>query len=229
MPSASNITYKRDQVEGAVACSSGETLFDRHQRPTRLKVDLKRLLDLDRAQAEDLHPAVSPRYAFHNGPPPGRGTDVVYGTYDAYALLIGLRLLRGGLPQGRAVSFMREIREPLEALLAKTLLKEPGQVRQDLGEAELLNAVRSGHLIGEAEEMVFLVMLAGESAQAFEITAKSGETVSGNICFGSPDLLGHMVGASHNGNAAIVVELVNAAHRLRHYLERAPTRTRGRS
>ena len=228
MSDAGHTTYKRDQVERAIAIASHIGSPDHDARFAPLKIELKRLLDRDRKQESETPRGRPVRRAFHNGPPPGRGIDVMYTAYEAYALLIALRLLRGGLTQTRAVDFVRELREPLAGFHYETLRASLTKLRPDIEVSERTNLVRDGFLVEDPQKMAYLVALAGERAEAFDAPSPAERPVSGNICRTVEDLLLRMRWASHEGHALIVVELVNAAHQLAHHLNRIPLRSRGR-
>jgi hypothetical protein len=77
---------------------------------------MKRLLDLDRglkrARSADLERT---NYAFFSHDAPGRGGEVLFSDYDAFALLTGLRMLDHGWPQTFVVTTLRGIRKELES------------------------------------------------------------------------------------------------------------------
>ena len=223
-------TYKRDQVEQAIGIVSGN--IRPRQLPeafNRLKIELKRLLDRDRKQAHETPKGTPVRQAFHSGPPPGRGIDVIYTAYEAFALLIALRLMRGGLPQSTAVRFLRDLREPLAGFHYETLQTSPEQIQSAKSPYEPLILIRDGFLAEEAEKMAYLVAQAGELAEEFQISSPIDTPVSGNICRDLKSLHERLVWGSHLKNALIIVELVNAAHQLAYHLNQIPPRSRGRS
>lgn len=228
MNRASHATYKRDQIERAIAITSG---ISPHHEPTRfgaLKVELKRLLDRDRRQEQETPHGQPIRRAFHDAPPPGRGIDVMYSGYEAFALLIALRLMRGGLTQARAVSFVRDLRAPLAGFHYETLQQDPRELRPDAAPGKLENLIGNGVLIDKPEDMAHITALASERAEAFDAPSPEKKPVSGNMCRSLDDLYHRLRWASHEGHALIVVELVNAAHHLAHRLDRIEPQARGR-
>ena len=125
--------YKRNQVEASIA---------RVLEPNRLALSsglrtrLKRLLDTDRALSRVVRSSdpERARYAFYSGKPPGSGAEVLFSAYEAFALLIGLRIMAHGWPQRFAVRVMRRARQELETEHAR-ILKDPA-ARFDLKESE---------------------------------------------------------------------------------------------
>lgn len=228
MSDASHTPYKRDQVERAIAIASHIGSPDRDARFAPLRIELKRLLDRDRKQESETPRGRPARRAFHSAPPPGRGIDVMYTGYEAYALLIAMRLLRSGLTQARAVAFMSALRAPLAGFHYETLRESSAKLRSDVDATERPNLVRDGVLVDDPTKMAYLVALAGERAEAFDAPSSAERPVSGNICRSLDDLVHRMRWASHEGHALIVIELVNAAHQLAYHLDRIPPRSRGR-
>lgn len=223
-------TYKRDQIEQAIGIVSGNIRPRQMPEPfDRLKIELKRLLDRDRKQARETPKGALVRQAFHSGPPPGRGIDVIYTGYEAFALLIALRLMRGGLPQSTAVKFLRDLRDPLAGFHYETMQHSPQKLRPDIEHNKRLELIRDGFIVEKFDQMVYLVALAGARAEGFDIPSPSKAPFSGNICRTIEQLRERMKWASHEGCPLIVVELVNAAHQLNHHLDRIPARSRGRS
>src|SRR5258706_11865115 len=101
--------YKRNQVEEAIS----RTLDDRSSMPRQeLRTRLKRLLDTDRAltsNARETNLEVT-NYAFYSSDSPGKGAEVSFSGYEAFALQTGLRVLGHGWPQSFAVNALRHIR-----------------------------------------------------------------------------------------------------------------------
>jgi hypothetical protein len=112
--------YKRNQIEEAISRTVGE----RSAKPSsELRTRLKRLLDLDRSLKRAVRSADPERanYAFYTSDAPGRGAEVLFSNYDAFALLTGLRMLDHGWPQNFVVTTLRRIRHELEARHIKIL------------------------------------------------------------------------------------------------------------
>ena len=104
--------YKRNQIEDAISQTIGEVAS---QPSPRLRIQLKRLLDLDRGlkrNSRSVDPAKA-HYAFFSADAPGKGTEVLFSEYEAFALMLALLLLDHRWPQRFVVDTMRRIREPL--------------------------------------------------------------------------------------------------------------------
>jgi len=115
--------YKRNQVEEAIALILG-----RHQNVSaaELRMRIKRVLDADRAggcvkRSDD--PERS-NYAFYSDESPGKGVEVNFTGYEAFALQIAMRMLDHGWPQGFVVSTLRRVRSDLEAAHRRILRTE---------------------------------------------------------------------------------------------------------
>ena len=105
--------FKRNQVEEAISLVFAETGL---KPGSDLQTRLKRLLNLDRTmgrQPRASDPAKS-HYAFYSDEAPGKGAEVLFSDYEAFALLMGLRLLEGQWPQSFVVATMRRVRADLE-------------------------------------------------------------------------------------------------------------------
>jgi hypothetical protein len=135
--------FKRNQVEEAIS----RTLREPSRRPSpKLRARLKRLLDLDRDPKH--RPRTGnpdkPNYAFYSSAAPGRGFEIMFSDYEAFALVIGLRLLEHGWPQSFVVNTLRRIRHDLEAKYTKILqadpssLPDPDAVRQNAQPGDLV-------------------------------------------------------------------------------------------
>lgn len=105
--------FKRNQVEEAISRVISEI---GHKPSSDLQTRLKRLLNLDRSLGRK--PAatdpVESAYAFYSADAPGKGAEVPFSEYEAFALLMGLRLLEGQWPQGFVVETLRRTRTELE-------------------------------------------------------------------------------------------------------------------
>jgi hypothetical protein len=91
------LEYKRNQVEEAIS----HLLEPKSLQPTHgLRTKVKRLLEADRAlQASG--GAHGGEFAFFSAEPPGRGVEIWFSSYEAFALLTGLRLMGHGWPQAK--------------------------------------------------------------------------------------------------------------------------------
>ncbi|MGX9393847.1 hypothetical protein ACWX0K_13325 [Nitrobacteraceae bacterium UC4446_H13] len=124
--------YKRNQMEEAIACIIGN---DPGAIPAELRTRTKRLLDADRAQGCTKRSDDPERsnYAFYTGAAPGRGVEVNFTGYEAFALQTGARMLDHGWPQGFVVSTLRRVRPDLEAAhrrILRTEARSPSVIRE---------------------------------------------------------------------------------------------------
>src|ERR1700682_2581437 len=105
--------YKRNQIEEAISRTSGEKSA---QPSAALRTQLKRLLDTDRNSTREAREngAKPLNYAFYSSDAPGKGSEVYFSTYEAFALDTGLRLLDHGWPQVFVVNALRHIRRNFE-------------------------------------------------------------------------------------------------------------------
>jgi len=115
--------YKRNQVEEAIARILGHY---QNALAAELRMRIKRVLDADRAagcvkRSDD--PERS-NYAFYSDESPGKGVEVNFTGYDAFALQIAMRMLDHGWPQGFVVSTLRRFRRELEAAYRRILRNE---------------------------------------------------------------------------------------------------------
>lgn len=116
--------YKRNQVEAAI----GALVEGSRDGPSEeLRIKIKRLLDADRTF--DLDKVVARRskgrYAFYGAEPPGRGVEVWFSAYEAFAVLMGLQLMQHGWSQTFAVTVLRDVRSDLEEEHSKILRLDP--------------------------------------------------------------------------------------------------------
>jgi hypothetical protein len=210
--------YKRSQIDQAITAIEAR----RGTPAAVLSANVKRLLDFDRnPEARILHRA-SDTTAFFDGPPPGQGSEIAYRPFQAFALLIGVRLLGGGMPQSRVVLFLRDIRVDLEAAFARLAATDPTELRSELSGEALSEAIRDGKIVEKAADMTFLIALAGADAGPDE-----WELVGGHV--GDVALVAERLATfSCHGRVAIVLELTNAVHQLMDTLPRTTVRKRGR-
>lgn len=111
--------YKRNQVEEAISRTVGE----KSAKPSSaLRTRLKRLLDLDRSLQDARSERSGNRdYAFYDNEAPGKGREIFFSDYEAFALLTGLRMLNHGWPQNFVVTTLRDIRDELTASHSRAL------------------------------------------------------------------------------------------------------------
>ena len=105
-------TFKRSQIEQVIGMLEFR-LRDGKVSPA-LRSRLKRLLDADRGTVPDGIARSRDSLAFSDGSTTGRGAEIGYTSYEAFALLIGLRLPQGGVTESRTVTLLKRTRPALE-------------------------------------------------------------------------------------------------------------------
>ena len=152
--------YKRNQIEEAISA----VLDPQSGQPTaELRTQLKRLLDTDRAggrQSRSRNPARA-SYAFYSAEPPGTGVEIWFSVYEAFALLIGLLLLRHRWPQGFAVSVMRRVRPELQSQHAR-ILKQDANLLFD--QEAVRGKAQAGDFALDNTDPVFLMIVSKSNA-----------------------------------------------------------------
>jgi hypothetical protein len=157
------IGFKANQVQQSIF----RTLGADGERAREIKFRLQRLRAADRNLGrQPRSPNKADRvYAFFGDDPPGTGVDILFTSYEAFALLAAIMLLEHGLPQTTVVKLMRQIRGELQVAHAQTL-------EQDSSELFDQNAIRahaqSGMIAFDSTAPVILVFikLTGSSADS---------------------------------------------------------------
>lgn len=212
-------TYKRNQVEEAISRAVGETSAQPSQT---LRTQLKRLLDTDRSITLDARKAGSSciNYAFYSSNSPGRGTEVSFSNYEAFALETGWRLLEHGWPQSFVVNALRHVRSDFEKHHSHILGQDPVK----LFDEEAIKADPQLAYPGlDNIDPVFLTVVTGKASYADGIDDKT----SVKICRGMSEVSKFV--KRHRGHSWNYFELVNRAHQLAHHLSNSQPRMRGRS
>ena len=186
--------FTRGQIEWAIAQATDRTQGPGGEPRHDLKMKVKRLLDLDRKKGID---AAKPwpefrRFAFLEGGLPGKGLAISYTPYDAFALLLGLRLLGSNVPQMAVIRLLRRIRLELEREHEQILRLLPERLAQSRHALE--RKIKQGLLVEDPRKMVFLTVprgrrraslspLAGEHARAGQHRSLAGRV---GRCRGPP-------------------------------------------
>jgi hypothetical protein len=222
MKITSNEMYKRNQIAEAVArCLP---------RRDNFHITIKRLLDLDSSEPVNprSHAAASNCYAFSQ-PPERTGIDREFSGYDAFALLIAVRLFESGFKIPRVVSRMRELRRALEKTHINILAQPPDTLWDREPGISLSTAVSQGTLIKKLPKMKFLVLGTGRYAS---VTYKDADDqklhMASNVCESIDRLNKYLEYQLSFGDIPIVIELVNSAHRLAYWLAQTEPIFRGR-
>lgn len=156
-----SMQYKRNQIEDAIS-----TLVEPNARKpsAKLRTRIKRLFETDRASGR-LRRSADPtllQYAFFSDDPPGRGVEVQFSPYEAFALLTAIRLMGHGWTQNIAVSIMRRARSELEASHARIL--------------ELQRHNNANELNFENSPFLVIITTAGnDGTEAFACSVRQGQ------------------------------------------------------
>jgi hypothetical protein len=219
--------FARGQIEWAIAQTTDRTQGPGGEPRHELRMQLKRLLDLDRKKGVD---AAKPwpefrRLAFLEGGLPGKGFAIAYTRYDAFAMLLGLRLLDNNVPQMAVIRVLRRIRLDLQAEFERILRISPEVFTQ--GQHGVEAKVKAGLLVQDPAKLVFLALPSGAGAEAFYRRQHDGTLELANIAHSSEELVEFVAYLTRVSPPALVFELVNPAHQLAWWLERAPLIRRG--
>ena len=216
---------KRNQVEQALAAVLRRNV-DRDAAPD-LRVRMKRLLETDRALGREIGSDDPERgsFAFYTDEAPGSGIEVWFSAYEAFALLVALRLLGHGWPQRTVVRIMRRVRPALEIEHQRILSQDP---RQLFDPDEVLRRARPGMMAVDNIDPVFLAIVTPEQSDERNVD-EPGSTDSFAVCRGEAELMAFMRQEAPPGMATTIFELVNSAHHLAHHLAQSQPSKRGRS
>jgi hypothetical protein len=213
------LEYKRNQVEEAISRTFGE----QSARPSsELRTRLKRLLETDRSLGRNSRSADPERanYAFYSSDSPGRGVEVWFSDYEAFALMTGLRLLQHGWPQSFPVAVLRRLRPELEREHARILKQDPKTL---FDQKQIRENARPGDLYIDNTDPVFLTIVSGQDHP------KEGPT--GNlpcaVCRGREQMFKFV--KEQSARSWSFNELVTPAHALLSQLSKVQPRKRGRS
>ena len=215
------MSFKRNQVEQAIIAML--TQEEGFETASEARVRLKRLLDTDRTLEIDAQPKRgAATFSFYSGEPPGRGNEVSFSGYDAFALLFGALLMRHRWPQATAVRIMRQARPVLEVEHARILTLEPAE----LFDQEAIEAgARPGALAADSAAPVFLaIVTTGSQAQSQGDVRAMGV----RVCAGETELMRFRREHVPPGMGMTVLELTAPAHDLAHRLDHTEPTTRGR-
>jgi hypothetical protein len=178
-------------------------------------LQLKRLLETDRGLGRSKRSADPERanFAFYSVEAPGRGVEIWFSDYEAFALLVGLQLMQHGWPQGFTVGVLRRVRPELEIHFARSLKQDPAAL---FDQQLITRRARPGDIVVYNTDPVFLAIRSGNR-----------EDYSAAICRGQAELMG-FVRSQGIAQPWTVFELVNSAHALSSELARTKPRKRGR-
>ena len=207
--------YKRNQVEEAIGVMFGEPPGS---PSPELRTRMKRLLDADRnfgRNPRSSEPEVA-HYAFYSDEAPGKGAEVEFSDYEAFALLSGMRLLHHGWPQGFAVTMFRSVRPQLEKEHGRILRQDPAIL---FDQDAIRKNAREGDLAVDSTDPVFLLIVS-------DVGGSGGEP-SGSVHRGVDKVFEFI--RKKQAASWTFHELTTTAHKLRSKLAEIPPRKRGRA
>lgn len=211
--------FKRNQIEQALS----RIFEERTTGPSsQLRTRIKRLLVLDRelgpnSRARDLELA---NYAFYSDASPGKGVEVWFSDYEAFALLTALKLLDHGWPQSLPVSIMRLIRPQLEEQHRRILKQDPAAL---FDENLIRKDARPGDLYVDNTDPVFLTIVSGK----VQAERDSAGSPSCSVCRGMTEVAAFL--RQQVARSWTLLELAGPAHALSTHLQESLPRTRGRA
>jgi hypothetical protein len=210
--------YKRNQIEEAIS-----HIFENSSKPSsELRTRLKRLLEMDRGlgrHERSADPQVA-NYAFFSSGAPGKGIEIMFSDYEAFALMTGLRLLRHGWPQSFAVGIMRHVRPELEKQHGRILKQDPKKLFD--GE-EIRRRARPGALYVDNIDPVFLTIVSRQASAS----ENNSDIPPCNVCRGLDEVSQFL--QREKAQSHTLMDLVTAAHALSSQLQKVQPRKRGRS
>jgi hypothetical protein len=208
-------SYKRNQIEEAISRFFGE----KSAKPSSgLQTRIKRLLDLDRSlprNTRSIRPELA-NYAFYSSDSPGKGTEVSFSKYEAFALMIGLQMLNHNWPQKFVVDTLRRLRPELQRQHKKILSLDP----QELFDQEQIRLhAQSGSLAVNTDSAIFLLIWS-DQRQANDPTPSAG-------IFNQQGAFAVLM--DKVGRSSTWLELTRPAHSLSAQLSASLPRKRGRN
>jgi hypothetical protein len=211
--------YKRNQVEEAISLAVGE----KSALPSQvLRTQLKRLLNTDRSVTIDARERRLSciNYAFYSSESPGRGAEVSFSNYEAFALETGWRLLEHGWPQSFVVNALRRVRSDFEEHHSRILKYDPAKLfdKKVVAADPRLNYPGIDNI-----DPVFLTVVTGKASYADGIDDKTSVA----ICRGMSEVSKFV--KLHDGHSWSHFELVSRAHQLARHLSNSQPRMRGRN
>jgi len=210
--------YKRNQIEEAIS-----QIFEMSSKPSsELRTRLKRLLEMDRSlgrNTRSLDPQVA-NYAFFSSDAPGRGVEIGFSDYEAFALLTGLRLLHHGWPQSFAVGTIRQVRPELEKQHDRILKQDPKKL---FDAEEIRRRARPGALYVNNTDPVFLTIISRQASAS----ENNSDIPPCGVCRGLDEVSQFL--KREKAQSHTLMDVVTAAHALSSQLQRVQPRKRGRT
>lgn len=211
--------YKRNQVEEAISRVVGEGT---KTPSSELRTRLKRLLETDRALGRNVRSSDPERsnFAFYSAEPPGKGVEVSFSAYEAFALLTAVRLLQHGWPQSFPVAVLRAVRPEMEREHARILKQDPDVL---FNRDAIIAKAAPGALYVDNADPVFLTIASGKQASS----AGAPDLPPFAVCHGQEGV-SRFVG-QQAAQSWTMHELATPAHVLAAQLAQTEPKKRGRS
>ena len=209
--------FKRNQVEAAI----GRVFGPGSAKPSaELRTRMKRLLETDRGLGRNKRTSnpVEANFAFYSGDAPGRGVEIWFSNYEAFALLTSLRVMQHGWTQGFAVAVLRDVRPELERQHERIMQQDPAIL---FDRQQIMQKAKPGDLVVGNIDPVFLAITSQDS---YDQT----RPVKTAICRGQPELMRVMRAGGSVGQGWTTFELVNSACLLFWELMKTKPSKRGR-
>jgi hypothetical protein len=209
--------YKRNQIEEAIFRTWGAPAHLKSELRTRIK----RLLDMDRGltRRPQSHDPELAHYAFYSDDSPGRGVEVWFSDYEAFAIMTGLRLLEQGLPQRFPVGLLRRFRPELEGQHARILRQDPTEL---FDIEQIRRTARAGDLAFDNIDPVFLIIVSDRRASI----GSDPRTLSCAVCRGMKQVGVFL--RQEGARSYSLHELATPAHKLHSELSQVHATKRGR-
>ena len=208
--------FKRNQVERAIINVWGP---EPAKHAVQLRTQIKRLLDTDRSLGHNNRSVDAKRsnFAFYSKTMPGKGRDNWFSTYEAFALLTGLRLMRHGWPQRFAVILLRQVRKELEKEYARILDQDPAVLFDSQRIIE--QAKPSKMVVSDWPDPVFLGIISPRAKP---------DSIKVSVGRGQESLIAALT-AQGPGQTLTSLEIASSVHVLATELAKIISRNRGRS
>ena len=145
--------FKRNQVEAAISRVVGSG----SAKPgSELRTRLKRLLETDRGLGRERVGRSGARESrLYGVDAPGRGVEIWFSGYEAFALLTGFRLMQHGWPQGFAVAVLRDVRPELEGHHERIVKQDPATL---FDQQRIIREAKPGDIVVSNTDPVFLAI-----------------------------------------------------------------------
>jgi hypothetical protein len=210
--------YKRNQLEEAISRLFGEKSAE---PSSGVRTRMKRLLDLDRGlpwNSRSNKPELA-NCAFYSGSSPGKGIEVLFSDYEAFALVTALKMLNHNWPQKFVVETLRRYRRELEGRHRNILSQDPDKL---FDEEQIKATARPGGLAANSTSPMFFLIWSDDrysrDSAAVAQSAKIFDDENTALKFT----------LEKAGRSSTWLELTRSAHALATELSKTLPRKRGR-